>query len=90
MAGEGSEGAAYQQLAASEVSGGEQRRLAQKKLVAFWLWLSSDTRAKHSPHGSQSMVTSEPSGFPEKSNCTDCLKPEARTDDSSAIALLIR
>ena len=29
-------------------------------------------------------------GFPEKPNCTDCLKPEARTADSSAIALLIR
>ena len=25
-----------------------------------------------------------PSGFPEKSNCTDCLKPEARTANSSA------
>ena len=31
-----------------------------------------------------------PSGSPEKPNCTDCLKPEARTADSSAITLPIR
>ena len=35
-------------------------------------------------------LQTQPSGFPEKSNCTDCLKPEARTADSSAITLLIR
>ena len=85
VAGEGSEGAAYQQLAAAKTRPSEVSHF----LTLAWQRDQGQTLATWLPkHANADPAVAL--GFSEKPNCTDCLKPEARTADSSAITLLIR
>ena len=90
VTGEGSEGAAYQQLAAARMgASNEDTPIRSESLPGFGLAARPGPNTRHMAPKAWSLQI-QPSGFPEKSNCTDCLKPEARTADCPAIALLIR
>ena len=90
VAGEWSDGAAYQQVAAARVeAGNEDTSIRSEPLLDFGLAASPGPNTRHMAPEAWSLQT-QPSGFPEKPNCTDCLKPEARTAGSSARTLPIR
>ena len=90
VTGEGSEGATYQQLVAARVeASNEDTPIRSESLLDFGLAARPGPNTRHMAPKAWSLQT-QPSGFPEKSKCTDCLKPEARAADSSAIALLTR
>jgi len=90
VAGEGSEGAAYQQLAAARVeASNEDTSIRGESLLDFGFAARPGPNTRHMAPKAWPLQT-QPSGFPEKSNCTDSLKPEARTADSSAITLITR
>ena len=90
MAGEGSDGAAYQQVAAARVeASNEDTSIRSESLLDFGLAARPGPNTRHMAPKALSLQTQQ-AGFPEKPNCTGSLKPEARTADSSAITLLIR
>ena len=90
MAGEGGEGAAYQQLAAARVeAGNEGTSIRSESLLDFGLAARPGPNTRHVATKAWPLQTQQLS-FPAKSNCTDSLKPEARTAGSLALPLLIR
>ena len=87
MAGEGSEGAAYQQLAAARVEAiNEGTSIRSGELLDFSLAARPGPTTHHMAPRAWSLQTQEVC-FPAKSKCTDSLNPDVRTADSPAITL---